>query len=142
MELIKLLIAAIALAAVIGIGVGVMLRAYIGAGSISVLFPEPIPAPAEPPADLESAAMEYFEQGLEAYRSGNYRQALDRLNLAIELASNFAEAYHNRGMTFANLRQDNEAARNLVIASELYAQQGKPEAIALVKQNLEKLKSR
>ena len=142
MEFVRVLIGAIAIAAVIGIGVGAMLRAYIGAGSVSVLFPEPIPAPREPPADGEAEAVEYFERGIEAYRSGNYRQALARFNRAIQLASNFAEAYHNRGLTFANLLQDNEAAKNLVSASELYAQQGKEEAIAIVKQNLETLKSR
>ena len=142
MEFVKLFIGAIAIAAVIGIGVGAMLRAYIGAGSVSVLFPEPIPAATEPPTDGEAEAVEYFQQGFEAYRSGNYRQALDRFNRAIQLGSNFAEAYHNRGLIFANLRQDNEAAKNMVSASELYAQQGKQEAIAIVKQNLEKLKSR
>lgn len=142
MELVKLLIGAIAIAAIISIGVGAMLRAYIGAGSISVLFPEPIPAPTESPSDGEAEAVESFQQGIEAYRSGNYRQALARFNRAIELVSSFAEAYHNRGLIFANLRQDNEAAKNLLSASELYAQQGKREEIAIVKQNLETLKYR
>jgi hypothetical protein len=53
-----------------------------------------------------------------------------------------AVAYHNRGLAFANLRQDDESVANLLQAAELYLQEGNQPAIAIVKKNLELLKAR
>jgi tetratricopeptide (TPR) repeat protein len=129
------------IAGVIGIGLGVMVRAYIGSGSISILFPDPVLAPpAVLAADTEAAAQ--FQQGVAAFQAGKYRKAVNRFSQAIQRVSTFAEAYHNRGLAFANLRQDDDAARNLVKAGEGYLEQGNQDAFATVKQNLEALKAR
>lgn len=133
----------IAIAVVLGIGVGVMTWAYVGKGSISVLFQEPISSlPQLTATAAGNKATVYFQQGIDAYKSGNYRQAVDQFNQAIQLVSSLAEAYHNRGLAFANLRSDGDAVANLLKASELYQEQGKGDGIAIIKQNLQALKQR
>jgi tetratricopeptide (TPR) repeat protein len=127
----------------LGIGLGTMAWAYVGKGSISVLFKEPIlNLPEFPATEAGSKASVYFQQGIEAYQLGNYRKAKDKFSSALQLISTLAEAYHNRALVFANLRSDDEAVADLIRASELYQQQGNGSAIALVKQNLEALKQR
>ncbi len=120
------------------IGIGAMIYAYRGQGSISVLFTEPISIssliPPEPAVN--------FQQGCEAFQVGNYQQAINKFTEAIQTNSNMAVAYHNRGLAFANLRQDDESVANLLQAGELYLQEGNQEAIAMVKKNLELLKAR
>jgi tetratricopeptide (TPR) repeat protein len=129
--------------AALGIGLGTMTWAYAGKGSISVLFPEPILSiPEFPATDAGSKTAVDFQQGIEAYQSGNYRKAKDKFSSSLERVATLAEAYHNRGLVFANLRSDNEAVADLIRASELYQQQGNGSAIALIKQNLEALKQR
>lgn len=127
----------------LGIGLGTMAWAYVGKGSIAVLFKEPIlNLPEFPATDVGSKASVYFQQGIEAYQLGNYRKAKDKFSSALQLISTLAEAYHNRGLVFANLRSDDEAVADLIRASEFYQQQGNGSAIVLVKQNLEALKQR
>lgn len=127
------------IAAVAGIGYSVMFRAYIGAGSYQVLFKEAVPASQ---SLAETEAVIYFQQGYDSYESGKYRQAIDKFTKAIQLLSTFAEAYHNRGLAFANLRQDDEATSNLLKASEFYLQQVNQEGMAIIKQNFDALKAR
>ena len=119
-----------------------MTWAYFGKGSISVLFKEPILSlPEFPATDAGSKAAVYFQQGIEAYQSGNYRQAQDKFTSALEEVAT-AVVYHNRGLVFANLRSDGEAVADLIRASELYQQQGNVDAIDTIKQNLAALKQR
>ena len=56
--------------------------------------------------------------------------------------STLAEAYHNRGLVFANLRSDDDAVINLISASELYQEQDNGVAIDMIKKHLEALKQR
>ncbi|OZH55823.1 hypothetical protein AFK68_02095 [Hydrocoleum sp. CS-953] len=120
------------------IGIGTMIYAYRGQGSISVLFTEPISKSELIPPE----AAVNFQQGCEAFRVQNYQQAINKFTEAIQNNSNIAEAYHNRGLAFANLRQDDESVANLLQAGQLYLQEGNQEAIAIVKKNLESLKAR
>ncbi|MFM9263866.1 hypothetical protein [Tychonema sp. BBK16] len=129
--------------AILGIGLGTMTWAYFGKGSVSVLFKEPILSfPEFPATDAGKKASVYFQQGLEVYQSGNYRQAKDKFSSTLELVSTLAEAYHNRGLACANLRSDDDAVVNLISASELYQQQDNGVALDIIKQNLEALKQR
>ncbi|MEM1171045.1 MAG: hypothetical protein AAGJ08_18695 [Cyanobacteria bacterium P01_H01_bin.35] len=120
------------------IGIGAMIYAYRGQGSISVLFTEPISKSELIPPE----ATVNFQQGCEAFRVANYQQAINNFTEAIQTNSNIAEAYHNRGLAFGNLRQDDESVANLLQAGGLYLQEGNQEAIAIVKKNLESLKAR
>ena len=142
MELTNFIALSVIVVAALGIGMGTMTWAYSGKGSISVLFKEPIlNSPDFPATDAGSKAAVYFQQGIEAYQSGNYRKAQDKFTSAIQQVST-AEAYHNRGLIFANLRSDGEAVADLIRASELYQQQGNVQAIDTIKQNLAALKQR
>lgn len=143
MELTNFIALSVIVVAVLGIGLGTMTWAYFGKGSISVLFKEPIlSSPEFPATDAGSKASVYFQEGIEAYQSGNYRKAKDKFSSALQLVSTWAEAYHNRGLACANLRSDDDAVANLISASEFYQQQGNRFAIDIIKQNLVALKQR
>jgi tetratricopeptide (TPR) repeat protein len=128
-----------AIALVATIGLGAMIWAYKGAGSVAVLFKEPL-NPSPIPTDAGNGVAELFQQGIEAYQSGVYRRAVDHFSVVIQKDDTFAEAYHNRGLALANLRQDAEAVRNLMKAGDLYLEQGNQDAIVLLKQHLEVMK--
>ncbi|MGB3508794.1 MAG: hypothetical protein WBA93_06040 [Microcoleaceae cyanobacterium] len=121
-----------------GIGIGTMIYAYRGKGSISILFTKPISTATLIPPE----AAENFQQGCEAYQIGNYQQAISKYTEALQNNATIAEAYHNRGLAFANLRQDDESVENLLKAGELYILQDNQEALGIVKQNLEVLKAK
>ncbi|MBD2578529.1 hypothetical protein [Oscillatoria sp. FACHB-1406] len=143
MELDRFVIWAVAVSLVAGLGIGIMLWAYRGSGSTAVLFAEAVPLATALEADRTgNKAKESFEKGCEAFNRGNYQQARDRFTQAIGQLEDLPEAYHNRGLCWANLRQDDDAAVNLVRASELYAQSDNPDAIAQIKQQLEAIKAR
>ncbi|MEG3908284.1 hypothetical protein Q5691_00145 [Microcoleus sp. w1-18aA5] len=143
MELTNFIALSVIIALVLGIGFGTMTWAYFGKGSISVLFKEPILTyPEFPDTDSGSKASVYFQQGIQAYQSGKYRKAKDKFTSAVEQVSTLAEAYHNRGLAFANLRSDDEAVADFIRASELYQQQEAGFAIDTIKQNLSALKQR
>ena len=142
MEINNFIALSVIVVAALGIGVGTMTWAYFGKGSISVLFKEPIlNLPEFPATDSGSKAAVYFQQGIEAYQSENYRKAKDKFTSALEEVAT-AVVYHNRGLVFANLRSDGEAVADLIRASELYQQQGNVDAIDTIKQNLAALKQR
>ena len=141
MESASFLIWALFIGAIATFAISSMVQAYLGKGSLAIVFSEPI-LPVNPaPSSLNPAAVTEFEQGCEAFRSGNYREASDRLNAATQQEPAFAAAYHNRGRAIANLRQDREAAALLVKAGDLYLQQEDTTGYEQVKQDLQKLKS-
>lgn len=134
MEITNFLTWFICLGLMASVGIGTMIYAYRGQGTISVLFTQPI--------SISSEAAIDFQQGCEAFQVGNYQQAIKKFTEVIQNNSNIAQAYHNRGLAFANLRQDDESVANLLQAAELYLQEGNQTAIAIVKKNLELLKTR
>lgn len=143
MELTNFIALSVIVVAALGIGMGTMTWAYSGKGSISVLFKEPIlNSPEFPDTDSGRKAAAYFQSGIEAYQSGNYRKAQDKFTSSLAQISTLAEVYHNRGLIFANLRSDGEAVADLIRASELYQEQGNGSAIDTIKQNLAALKQR
>jgi tetratricopeptide (TPR) repeat protein len=125
----------LAIGLIIGLGLGAMLLAYRGRGSVAVIFPEPIIVDPVPTLDPEAASQ--FQQGCDAYRAGQYRQAVIRFSEALQHDPALAEARHNLGRATANLRRITEAIAELVQASELYSQQDQGERLAQLKQDLE-----
>ncbi|MCL2923624.1 MAG: hypothetical protein MGF17_03090 [Trichodesmium sp. MAG_R04] len=136
MEITNFLTWFICIGLIASVGIGTMIYAYRGQGTISVLFTQPISI------SLEAEAAVNFQQGCEAFQVGNYQQAIKKFTEVIQNNSNIVQAYHNRGLAFANLRQDDESVANLLQAAELYLQEGNQPAIAIVKKNLELLKAR
>ncbi|MGG6293039.1 hypothetical protein ACQ4M4_01340 [Leptolyngbya sp. AN02str] len=119
-------------------GLWVMLWAYRGSGSRAVVFGDPIDLP---PPTVETEEYETLKAGLVRFREGAFSQAIAQFSKAILLDTQFAEAYHNQGLTQANLRQDGDAVRSLVKAGELYLEQGNPAGYERVKADLQQLKS-
>ena len=138
MEITNFLTWLIFMGLITAIGFGAMIYAYRGQGSISVLFTKPISTSPSIPTE----AVADFQQGCAAYQMGNYQEAINKFTEALQKNSIIPEAYHNRGLAFANLRQDDESVENLLKAGELYIQQRNQVAMAIVKQNLEVLKAR
>ncbi|NJK36530.1 MAG: hypothetical protein HC835_14400 [Oscillatoriales cyanobacterium RM2_1_1] len=129
--------------AIAGLGIGIMVYAYQGKGSVSILFQMPVALPDILPdsaAGTEAAAT--FQQGCSAFQVNNYSQAVEHFTQAIQQLETLAEAYHNRGLTHANLLKDNQSVIDLVRASELYEQQENRENLILLKQHLEAIKAR
>ncbi|MCC5897915.1 MAG: hypothetical protein JJU32_08360 [Phormidium sp. BM_Day4_Bin.17] len=123
------LLLAIALA-----GMGVMVWAYVGSGSQAVLFPDPVPS--------QTAEAEAFQAGCNAFSQGDYGVAIDAFETELRSHPKHPEAYHNRGLAFANLRQDDKAVENLLKASQEYAEADRPDALALLREQLQALKAR
>ncbi|NJN87784.1 MAG: tetratricopeptide repeat protein [Leptolyngbyaceae cyanobacterium SL_7_1] len=128
-----------------------MVWAYVGAGSVTVLFEQPVaiatdtpatdtPAPSTP--TIETEATQWFQQGYAAFQGREYQAAATCFQQSIQLDRSVAEAHHNLGLVLANLRRDREAVGHLVEASQLYAQIGNRGAIDQVKHQLETLKTR
>lgn len=138
METVNLLAVLGVVTIVAGFGIGSMVWAYVGSGSRQVLFQSPVLVELLPATEASAA----FQQGCLAYQAGRYQAAIDQFNQAIQLNPTFAEAFHNRGLTWANLRRDDDATINLVKASELYLERGDRASVSIVKQNLEALKAR
>jgi Flp pilus assembly protein TadD len=143
MELSHFFAWAIAISLVAGLATGIMLWAYRGSGSTAILFTALVPLSSSLEGDRAgNKARDYFQQGCEAFGQGKYRQGCDRFTRAIQQVEDFPEAYHNRGITWANLRQDDDAVVNLLRASDLYGERGNMAAIAQIKQQLEAIKVR
>lgn len=125
------------------IGIGTMIYAYKGQGSVSVLFDEPLSLPSSlPDSDQGTEAAVQFQEGYNAYQDRQYRKAIDYFTQALEQEASLAQAYHNRGLAYANLLQDDDSVVNLLNASELYAQQDDQEGLRLLKQHLLAIKAR
>lgn len=117
-----------------------MFFAYQGKGSVAVVFAEPIAPEATSTATLNPEAATLFQQGCEAYKTGDFRQAVLYFSQAIQQDDPFAEAYHNRGRATANLRQGTAAIGDLVKASDRYLERDDTVRAAQIKQDLLKLK--
>lgn len=140
METTNLVIWLLVFGAIAAFGLGVMVWAYARSGGAIVVFSQPVEMATDPSGVVsETAAL--FQKGCEAFQAGQFQQAVNRFSRVIQKDEAIAEAHHNLGLAYANLRQDNEAVRYVLQAGELYDRQGNQAAIALVKTHLETLKT-
>lgn len=140
MELTHFLTWLIALSVILTIGLGSMIWAYVGSGSVTLLFDQPVPLPTATPA-IETEATQWFQQGYTAFQARQYQTAATCFQRSIQADRSLAEAHHNLGLALANWRRDREAVNALVEASQLYAQNGNRQAIDHLKHQLETLKA-
>jgi tetratricopeptide (TPR) repeat protein len=131
-------IALLSLISVALIGVTVLSWAYVGSGSVAVLFWEILPAP-EP---LTGTALIHFQQGVSAYRAQQYRRAIEQFSQALQMVPNLVEATHNIGLAFANLRQDDRATEHLLKAVDEYLARRDRASADLVRLQLTALRTR
>jgi tetratricopeptide (TPR) repeat protein len=138
METVNLGLVIVVLSGVAGAFVGSMLWAYQGAGSVAVLFREVMPVP----EGLGEGARSAFQSGVSAYIAGNYRPAIGAFSKVLQADPNCLAARHNRGLAYANLRQEDSATANLLAAAEGYGAQGDGKSVALIKRQLEAIRLR
>jgi hypothetical protein len=62
----------------------------------------------------------YNMRSVAYYQQGNYRQAMEDLNRAIEIHPGFADAYYNRGVVYNNLSNYRQAMEDLNRAIEIH----------------------
>ncbi len=75
-----------------------------------------------------SAAQIYYQRGQSHQRLGDKTGAVADYTEAIRLAPNYAPAYHNRGVLYAELNQRRAAVEDLRRAAKLYFEQGEIES--------------
>jgi tetratricopeptide (TPR) repeat protein len=138
METLNLGLVIVVLSGVAGAFVGTMLWAYQGSGSVAVLFREVMPVP----EGLSDAARSAFQSGVSTYIAGNYRPAIGSFSKALQADPSCQAARHNRGLAYANLRQEDSATINLLAAAEGYGAMGDRKSVALVKRQLEAIRLR
>ena len=90
---------------------------------------------------LSNAGREAFVGAVGTYRAGDYRGAIEQFTKVIEEEKNCAEAWHNVGLAYANVGDNNKAVRSLLKASDAYDKQETKAGLDRVKQNLETLKT-
>jgi tetratricopeptide (TPR) repeat protein len=127
-----------------GVGLVILLRAYTSNGSGTPQFTQPITSATPPitrPDEIDAVAQKAFAKGNAAFSSGRYRWAADQYAQALQVTPDWAEAYHNRGLAVANLRQTGDAAQDLAKAASLYLDLDNTSALDLVRQHLQELKA-
>lgn len=70
--------------------------------------PEPTNTP-EPTTTPETSALDYLQDGEAAFTQGNYEEALALYNQALELDSELATVYNNRGLVYVDLTEHEQA---------------------------------
>lgn len=96
----------------------------------------------QPSIPLAEVAMVGFVGAVGTYKAGDYRGAIEQLTKVVEQEPNCAEAWHNIGLAYANIGDNNKAVRSLLKAGDAYDTQGTKEGIDRLKQDLETLKAR
>ena len=133
----NLIVWAVVVLGIGGFAIGSMINAYLK------------PVPAIPFANelveslsmpLSNAAQEKFVGAVGTYRAGDYRKAIEQFTQVIEEEKGCAEAWHNVGLAYANIGDNNKAVRSLLKASDAYDKQGTKAGLDRIKQNLETLK--
>lgn len=94
-----------------------------------------------PSIPLSTAAQTLYVGAVGTYKAGDYRGAVEQFTELLNKEPNCAEAFHNLGLAYANIGDNNKAVRSFLKASDAYAQQDTKEGIAQIKQALERLKS-
>lgn len=70
-------------------------------------------------AAMSETAEEYYNQGNSKYTSGDYKEAIEDYDRAIELAPDYVEAYFGRGVTKIIMMQEKDGCLDLSKADEL-----------------------
>ncbi len=90
---------------------------------------------------LSTAAQKLYVGAVGTYRAGDYRRAIEQFTELLGQEPNCAEAFHNLGLAYANIGDNNKAVRSFLKAGEAYGQQDTKEGLEQIKQDLKKLKS-
>ncbi|MGB7087947.1 MAG: hypothetical protein WBD47_20485 [Phormidesmis sp.] len=103
--------------------------------------PFPNSAIDQPTIPLSQATMTRFVGAVGTFKAGDYRGAIEQMTPVLEQEPNCAEAWHNVGLAYANIGDNNKAVRSLLKASDAYDKQDTKAGLDRIKQELETLKA-
>ncbi len=90
---------------------------------------------------INEAAMIGFVGAVGTFKATDYPGATEQFAKVVEQEPNCAEAWHNLGLAYANIGDNNKAVRSLLKASDAYDKQATKEGLDRIKQDLETLKA-
>jgi tetratricopeptide (TPR) repeat protein len=79
-------------------------------------------ANALPISDSQTTAQEFFQLGVDEIHRSNYQQAIADLNQAIQLQSDFGQAYSDRCLAYLQLQEYHQAIADCTVAINLSPQ--------------------
>ena len=94
----------------------------------------------EPSVAVSTAALSSFVGAVGTYKAGDYRGAIEQFAAVLNQEPNCAEAFHNLGLAYANIGDNDKALRSLLKASNVYGKQDTKAGLDRIKQDLETLK--
>lgn len=121
-----------------GFAITSMVRAY-QKPILDIPFPDA--AIDEPSLPLSQSAQTIFISAVSTYKAGDYRRAIDLCKATLEQEPNCAEAFHNMGLAYANIGDNDKALRSFLKAGDAYDKQETKAGIERIKQDLKTLKA-
>ncbi|WP_158534993.1 hypothetical protein [Acaryochloris thomasi] len=138
METPNFLIWAVVVFGIAGFAIVSMVRAF--RTPIAVLpFPDTVID--LPAISISDAVMADFVSSVATYKTGNYQDAISQMMPVVEQEPSCAEAWHNIGLAYANVGDNDKAVRSLLKASDAYEQHKTQAGIERLKQDLAILKA-
>ncbi|MGD1863135.1 MAG: tetratricopeptide repeat protein [Phormidesmis sp.] len=95
----------------------------------------------QPSVAVSTEALNTFVGAVGTYKASDYRGAVDQFTEVLSKEPNCAEAFHNLGLAYANIGDNDKALRSLLKAGDAYDKQGTKEGIEQIKRDLKTLKS-
>ncbi len=95
----------------------------------------------QPSVVIDSAALTTFVGAVGTYKAGDYRGSIEQFTAVLAQAPNCAEAFHNLGLAYANIGDNDKSLRSLLKAGDAYDQQATKAGIDRIKQDLKALKA-
>jgi WD40 repeat protein len=87
----------------------------------------------------QASAEDYYKQGLEKGKRGNYKQAIEDFTQALRFNPNSAPTHKYRGLAYSRLGQHQAALEDFQQAAKLYSQQGEIDDYQDILERLRKL---
>ena len=95
----------------------------------------------QPSVAVSTEALNTFVGAVGTYKASDYRGAVDQFTEVLSKGPNCAEAFHDLGLAYANIGDNDKALRSLLKAGDAYDKQGTKEGIEQFKRDLKTLKS-
>lgn len=94
----------------------------------------------QPSLAISNAALADFTSAVSTFKATDYRGAIDQFTVVLDQEPNCAEAFHNLGLAYANIGDNDKALRSLLKASDAYDKQNTKSGLDRIKQDLQTLK--
>ena len=106
---------------------------------VDIPFPDAVIE--QPSIPLNDGGRQCFVGAVGTFKSGDYRSAKDQFTQVLATEPACAEAFHNLGLAYANIGDNDKALRSFLKAGDAYDKQETKAGLDRIKQDLETLKS-